>query len=86
MASVNSVTLFGHVGKEPDIRSFPNGGRVANFTIATSERWKDKASGEYKERVEWTKVSVTNDALVGILEKYVKKRLKALYCWLPANP
>lgn len=76
MASVNSVTILGNVGKDPEIRSFPNGGRVANFSVATSERWKDKSSGEYKEKSEWHNVSVTNEALVGIVEKYVKKGSK----------
>ncbi|TDE17678.1 single-stranded DNA-binding protein [Dyadobacter psychrotolerans] len=76
MASVNKVILLGNVGKDPEIRTFPNGGRVANFTIATSESWKDKATGERKERTEWTNVSVTNDALVGIVERFVKKGSK----------
>jgi single-strand DNA-binding protein len=74
--SVNKVILIGNLGKDPEIRSFPNGGRVANFSIATSESWKDKNSGERKERTEWHRISVLNDALVGVVEKYVKKGSK----------
>jgi len=74
--SVNKVILVGNLGKDPEIRSFPNGGRVANFSIATSESWKDKATGEKKERTEWHRISVTNDALVGVVERYVKKGAK----------
>jgi single-strand DNA-binding protein len=74
--SVNKVILIGNLGRDPEVRSFPNGGRVANFSIATSESWKDKTSGEKKERTEWHRISVTNDALVGIVEKYVKKGSK----------
>ena len=74
--SVNKVILVGNLGKDPEIRTFPNGGRVANFSIATSESWKDKTSGERKERTEWHRISVLNDALVGVVEKYVKKGSK----------
>lgn len=74
--SVNKVILVGNLGKDPEIRSFPNGGRVANFSIATSESWKDKATGEKKERTEWHRISVTNDALVGVVERYLKKGAK----------
>jgi single-strand DNA-binding protein len=74
--SVNKVILVGNLGKDPEVRSFPNGGRVANFSIATSESWKDKATGEKKERTEWHRVSVLNDALVGVVERYLKKGAK----------
>lgn len=74
--SVNKVILVGNLGRDPEIRSFPNGGRVANFSIATSESWKDKASGERKERTEWHRISVTNDALVGVVERFLKKGSK----------
>lgn len=74
--SVNKVILVGNLGKDPEIRSFPNGGRVANFSIATSESWKDKNSGERKERTEWHRISVTNDALVGVVERFLKKGSK----------
>jgi single-strand DNA-binding protein len=74
--SVNKVILVGNLGKDPEVRSFQNGGRVANFSIATSDSWKDKATGEKKERTEWHRISILNDALVGIVEKYVKKGSK----------
>lgn len=74
--SVNKVILVGNLGKDPEVRSFPNGGRVANFSVATSESWKDKATGERKERTEWHRVSILNDALVGIAEKYLRKGSK----------
>ena len=74
--SLNKVQLIGNLGKDPEIRSFQNGGRVANLTIATSESWKDKTSGERKERTEWHRVSITNDGLVGVVEKYLKKGAK----------
>lgn len=74
--SVNKVILVGNLGKDPEIRSFPNGGRVANFSVATSEQWKDKSTGEKRERTEWHRVSVTNDALVGVVERFLKKGSK----------
>lgn len=74
--SVNKVILVGNVGKDPEIRAFQNGGRVASFSVATSESWKDKATGERKERTEWHRISVMNDNLVGIVEQYVKKGSK----------
>lgn len=76
MNSVNQVTILGNVGRDPEIRTWQSGGRVANFTIATSESWKDKTSGERKERTQWHNISVTNENLVGIVEKYVKKGSK----------
>lgn len=76
MAGVNKVILVGNLGKDPEIRSFQNGGRVASFSIATSESWKDKASGERKERTEWHRISVLNDNLVGIVERFLKKGSK----------
>jgi single-strand DNA-binding protein len=74
--SVNKVILVGNLGKDPEVRSFPNGGRVANFSIATSESWKDKATGERKEKTQWHNIAVKNDALVGICEKYLRKGSK----------
>jgi len=76
MASVNKVILVGNLGNDPEIRTFQNGGRIANLSIATSESWKDKATGERKERTQWHKVVVSNEALVGICEKYLKKGSK----------
>lgn len=74
--SVNKVILVGNLGRDPEIRSFQNGGRVANLSVATSENWKDKNSGERKERTEWHRVVVLNDALVGVVERYLKKGAK----------
>lgn len=76
MSSVNKVILIGNIGKDPEIRTFQSGGRVATFSIATSERWKDKSTGEQKERTEWHKISVLNDSLVGIVERFLKKGTK----------
>jgi len=76
MSSVNKVIIVGNVGNDPEIRSFQNGGRVANLSIATSESWKDKSTGERKEKTEWHKVSVTNEGLVKVIESYVKKGSK----------
>lgn len=74
--SVNKVILIGNLGRDPEIRSFQNGGRVASFSLATSDTWKDKATGERKERTEWHRVSVLNDKLVEVVERYVKKGSK----------
>lgn len=74
--SVNKVIIIGNVGKDPEVRSFQSGGRVASFSVATSESWKDKSTGEKKERTEWHRVSVFNDALVGVVERYLKKGAK----------
>jgi single-strand DNA-binding protein len=74
--SVNKVILVGNLGKDPEIRTFQNGGRVASFSVATSESWKDKSSGERKEKTEWHRISVLNENLVGIVERYLKKGSK----------
>lgn len=74
--SINKVILVGNVGKDPEVRTFGNGGRVANFSVATSESWRDKMSGERKEKTEWHNVAIFNDGLVGVVEKYVKKGSK----------
>lgn len=74
--SVNKVILVGNLGRDPEVRSFQNGGRVANFTMATSENWRDKQSGERRERTEWHRVAVYNDALVGVVERYLRKGSK----------
>lgn len=71
--SVNKVILVGNVGKDPEVRSLNNGDRVASFSLATSESWKDRSSGERKEKTEWHRVSVFNDSLVKLVEQYVKK-------------
>ncbi len=74
--SVNKVILIGNLGKDPDIKSFQNGGRIANFSIATSENWKDKATGERKERTEWHNIVIQSDGLVGVVERFLRKGSK----------
>ena len=74
--SVNKVILIGNLGRDPEIRSTQDGTRVANFSVATSDTWRDKASGERKERTEWHRVVIFNDRLVEIVEKYLKKGSK----------
>jgi len=76
MASVNKVILVGNLGKDPEVRSMQSGDRVASFPIATSERWKDKATGERKEKTEWHKVTIFDERLVEIAEKYLRKGSK----------
>ena len=74
--SVNKVILVGNVGNDPEVRTFGNGGKVANLSIATSESWRDKSSGEKREKTEWHRVAIFNDGLVGIVERFVKKGTK----------
>lgn len=74
--SLNKVMLIGNVGADPEIRSFQNGGKVANIRLATSESWKDKNTGERQERTEWHTVAVFGDGLAGVVERYVKKGSK----------
>jgi single-strand DNA-binding protein len=74
--SVNKVILIGNLGKDPEIKSFQNGGKIANFSIATSEQWKDKMTGERKERTEWHNIVINGDGLVGVVERYLKKGSK----------
>jgi len=71
--SVNKVILVGNLGADPEVRTFQNGGKVCNLRIATSERWKDKNTGEQKEKTEWHTVAIFNDGLVRIAEQYLKK-------------
>lgn len=74
--SVNKVILIGNLGQDPEIKSFQNGGRIANLRIATSESWKDRATGERKERTEWHTVVLQSDGLVGVAERYLRKGSK----------
>lgn len=74
--SVNKVIIVGNLGRDPEVRAFPNGGKVVNLNIATSETWRDKASGERKERTEWHRVSILNEPLGKIAEQYLKKGSK----------
>ena len=71
--SVNKVIIIGNLGRDPEVRSFPNGGKVVSLNIATSETWRDKSSGERKERTEWHRVAIFNEALGKIAEQYLKK-------------
>lgn len=71
--SVNKVILIGNLGRDPEVRTFQNGGKVVNLRIATSETWKDKASGERKERTEWHSVAIFNENIGRIAEQYLKK-------------
>ncbi|MGB3406364.1 MAG: single-stranded DNA-binding protein [Jannaschia sp.] len=71
--SVNKVILIGNLGRDPEIRTFGNGGKVCNLRIATSESWRDKNSGERKEKTEWHTVAIFNEGLVRIAEQYLKK-------------
>jgi single-strand DNA-binding protein len=74
--SINKVILVGNLGRDPEMRSTQQGVRVANLTVATSENWKDKNSGERKERTEWHKVVIFNERLAEVAEKYLKKGSK----------
>ena len=74
--SINKVTLVGNIGNEPEVKTFQNGNKVVNLSLATSERWKDKESGEMKTNTEWHKVVIFNPVLADIAEKYVKKGSK----------
>lgn len=71
--SVNKVTLIGNLGRDPEVRFSQNGDKIANLSIATSESWNDKASGERKEKTEWHRVVIFNKHLADIAEKYLKK-------------
>jgi len=74
--SVNKVILIGNLGADPEVKSFANGGRIANLRIATSESWKDRNTGERKERTEWHSVVIQGDGLVGVAERYLRKGSK----------
>lgn len=71
--SVNKVILVGNVGRDPEIRTLNNGERVANLSIATSETWRDKSTGERKEKTEWHRVVIFNEHIVKVVENYVAK-------------
>ena len=71
--SVNKVTLVGNLGRDPEIRAMQNGDKIVQISIATSDRWKDKSSGEQRERTEWHRVVIFNEALGKIAEQYLKK-------------
>ena len=74
--SVNKVIIMGNLGKDPEIRNFPNGGKICNFSVATSETWRDKNSGEKQERTQWHNISILSEPLVNIAERFLKKGSK----------
>lgn len=74
--SVNKVILIGNLGRDPEVRSFPNGGKVVNLRIATSDTWRDKASGERREKTEWHSVAIFSEPLGRIAEQYLRKGSK----------
>ncbi|MBH71607.1 MAG: Single-stranded DNA-binding protein [Alphaproteobacteria bacterium MarineAlpha6_Bin6] len=74
--SVNKVILLGNLGQDPDVRTMQNGKKVCTFSVATSDSWKDKDTGEKKEKTEWHRVVVFNEGLVGVVENYIKKGTK----------
>jgi len=74
--SVNKVILIGNLGRDPEVRTFQNGGKVCNLRIATSETWKDKSSGERRERTEWHSVAIFSEPLARVAEQYLKKGSK----------
>ena len=74
--TINKVIIIGNLGQDPEIRKTQDGREIANFSIATSEKWFDKSTGEKKERTEWHKISVFSQGLVDIIKQYVKKGSK----------
>ena len=74
--SVNKVILIGNLGADPEVRDFPSGGKVCNLRVATSETWRDRNSGERRERTEWHRVAIYNENLVRIAQQYLKKGSK----------
>lgn len=74
--SINKVILIGNLGRDPEIRTFQNGGKVCNLRIATSESWKDRNTGERRERTEWHSVAIFNENLAGLAERYLRKGSK----------
>lgn len=74
--SVNKVIIVGNLGRDPEVRSFQNGGKVCNLRIATTESWKDRNSGEKQERTEWHTVAIFNEGLAGVAERFLKKGSK----------
>ena len=76
VGSVNKVILVGNLGRDPEVRSMQNGGKVCNLSVATSERWKDRNSGEQQERTEWHRVVIFDDRLVDVAERFLAKGRK----------
>lgn len=78
MSDLNQCTFTGRLGADPEVKSFQNGGRICNLRLAVGEQWKDKSSGERKERTEWVSVTIHSDGLVGIAERFLKKGSRVL--------
>ena len=76
MSSINKVILIGNLGKEPEVRTMQNGGKVCNLSVATSERWKDRNSGEQQEKTEWHRVVVFDENTINFAERYLRKGSK----------
>ena len=74
--SVNKVILVGNVGQDPEVRQFQNGGQVCSISLATSKNWKDRNTGERREKTEWHRISIFNEGLVKVVQNYVKKGSK----------
>jgi len=74
--SVNKVILVGNLGKDPEVRTMQSGGKVVSFSLATSESWNDKASGERKEKTQWHRIAIFNERIGEVAEKYLKKGMK----------
>lgn len=74
--SINKAILVGNLGADPEVRTFQNGGKVCNLSVATSERWKDRESGEQREKTEWHRVSIFSEGLVRVAEQYLRKGSK----------
>lgn len=74
--SVNKVILVGNLGRDPEVRSFNNGGKVCNLSVATAETWRDKATGERKESTQWHRVAIFNEKIADVAEKYLRKGSK----------
>ena len=74
--SVNKVILIGNLGRDPEVRQLPSGGKVANLSLATSESWRDRNSGERKEKTEWHRVAIFSEGLVRVCEQYLRKGSK----------
>jgi single-strand DNA-binding protein len=74
--SVNKVILIGNLGADPEVRSFPSGGRVCSLRLATSENWKDKNTGERREKTEWHRVEIYSEPLIGVAERFLRKGSK----------
>ncbi len=71
--SINKVVLIGNLGRDPEVKTMPNGNKIVNLSIATSERWKDRATGEQREKTEWHRVVIFNEALGNVAEQYLRK-------------